>query len=100
MAAQRPFVRRMWGEATAALRRSRRASWVDLLVIVSLGGLLYGLIDLASEWTGQQQSVTEIDPSPLALPRYAFYSLSRGLLAYVLSLLFTLAYGYWAAKDV
>src|SRR5207249_10854248 len=33
------------------------------------------------------------------LPRYTFFSLSRGLLAYSLSLGFTLAYGYWAAKD-
>ena len=40
-----------------------------------------------------------IDLSPSALPVYVFYSLSRGLIAYVLSLLFTLTYGYWAAKD-
>ena len=33
------------------------------------------------------------------LPLYTFYSLMRGLIAYVLSLLFTLVYGYWAAKD-
>jgi NitT/TauT family transport system permease protein len=33
------------------------------------------------------------------LPRYTFYSLCRGLLAYGLSLGFTLVYGYWAAKD-
>ena len=40
-----------------------------------------------------------IDLSPWALPRYTFYSLSRGLAAYCLSLAFTLVYGYWAAKD-
>src|SRR5207248_2824927 len=39
------------------------------------------------------------DLSPWALPQYTFFSLSRGLIAYVLSLLFTLGYGYWAAKD-
>jgi NitT/TauT family transport system permease protein len=33
------------------------------------------------------------------LPRFTFYSLCRGLLAYGLSLAFTLVYGYWAAKD-
>jgi NitT/TauT family transport system permease protein len=44
------------------------------------------------------------DPPPLdlslwALPGYALFSLSRGLIAYLLSLGFTLVYGYWAAKD-
>src|SRR5204863_6959862 len=34
-----------------------------------------------------------------ALPRYTLFSLMRGLVAYVLSLGFTLVYGYWAAKD-
>ena len=41
----------------------------------------------------------KIDLSPWVLPIYTFYSLMRGLIAYVLSLLFTLVYGYWAAKD-
>ncbi len=34
-----------------------------------------------------------------AAPAYTFFSLCRGLFAYVLSLGFTLVYGYWAAKD-
>jgi NitT/TauT family transport system permease protein len=41
----------------------------------------------------------EIDLSPWALPKYTFYTLCRGMIAYILSLLFTFAYGYWAAKD-
>ena len=40
-----------------------------------------------------------IDLSVWSLPLYTFYSLMRGLIAYILSLLFTLVYGYWAAKD-
>src|SRR5207253_7622432 len=62
-------------------------------------GVVGGLIDLSREWTGQLRTAVEIDLSPTALPRYTMYSLSRGLVAYVLSLLFTLLYGYWAAKD-
>jgi NitT/TauT family transport system permease protein len=93
------FFRRIWGEATALLDRSRKISWVDLLVVVGLGGVLYGIIDVGREWTGEHQPSTEIDLSPWALPRYTFFSLSRGLLAYVISLSFTLVYGYWAAKD-
>jgi NitT/TauT family transport system permease protein len=41
----------------------------------------------------------KIDLSLWALPSYTLNSLVRGLLAYLLSLGFTLAYGYWAAKD-
>jgi NitT/TauT family transport system permease protein len=90
--------KKMWGEASAWLYRKRRLSWVDVLILVGLVGLLYGIMDFARESRAPHQSVP-IDLSPLALPRYTFYSLTRGLVAYVLSLLFTLAYGYWAAKD-
>jgi NitT/TauT family transport system permease protein len=96
------FFRRIWGETTALVDRSRRLSLIDLLVIVGLAGLLYGLTDLAREWAADQPPAADkltIDLSPWALPRYTFFSLSRGLLAYVLSLTFTLIYGYWAAKD-
>lgn len=91
--------RRVWGEGTALLHRTRRFGWVDLAIVVALAGLLYGLLSLAREWSGATRPAVVIDLSPWALPRYTFYSLSRGLLAYVLSLGFTLAYGYWAAKD-
>ncbi|HEY3131920.1 MAG TPA: ABC transporter permease subunit [Acidobacteriota bacterium] len=83
----------------ALLDRSRRFGWVDLLVIVGLAGLLFGVIDLAHEWRGAIRPAVEVDLSPGALPKYTFFSLSRGLLAYALSLGFTLVYGYWAAKD-
>jgi NitT/TauT family transport system permease protein len=99
VAVDQPFLRRVWGEATALFDRSARASWVDLLVMVSLGGLLFGLIDLAREWTGELRPKVDIDLSPWALPHYTFYSLTRGLIAYGMSLGFTLVYGYWAAKD-
>jgi NitT/TauT family transport system permease protein len=94
-------LRRAWGEATAFLRaRTRRVSWIDLLVILGLAGLVFGWINLAREWTGEHQSQIDIDlDDPWTLPQFTFFSLSRGLLAYVLSLAFTLGYGYWAAKD-
>jgi NitT/TauT family transport system permease protein len=92
--------RRIWGEATTLLDRSRRVGWIDALVILGLAGLVYGLIDLAGQWTAAPQTeAIEIDLSPWALPRYTFYSLCRGLFAYALSFIFTLLYGYWAAKD-
>jgi NitT/TauT family transport system permease protein len=99
MAPDKPLWHRIWGEAAALLNLTRRLGWVDLLVVVSLFGLFYGLIALAGEWTGEHRASVEIDTSPLALPRYTLFSLSRGLIAYLLSLGFTLVYGYWAAKD-
>ncbi len=81
--------------------RLRKYGWVDLLLVAGVVGLVFGLIRLASEAGAAPRppsSVIDLD-SPWALPRYTFFSLARGLIAYALSLLFTLAYGYWAAKD-
>jgi NitT/TauT family transport system permease protein len=86
-----------WGEATAFLERVG-ARWLDFVLLLGLIGIIVGLVSLAGEWRTLHPQV-QIDLSPTALPLYAFYSLSRGLLAYALSLLFTLTYGYWAAKD-
>ncbi len=68
--------------------------------MVALAGFIFGLIDLAHEWTGEHRPTITIDlDDPWTLPRFTFYSLVRGLLAYGISLTFTLSYGYWAAKD-
>ncbi|HEY2762211.1 MAG TPA: ABC transporter permease subunit, partial [Pirellulales bacterium] len=91
--------RRMWGGARGMFLHPPAFSWVDLVVVVGLAGILYAVIDLASEWTAPQQAKVEINLSPWALPGYTLISLARGLLAYVISLGFTLVYGYWAAKD-
>ena len=96
--AAKPF-RHIWGEATALLHRGRRVSPVDLLVVVGFVGLVLAFLSVGRQWTGVLRPTVEIDLSPKALPMYALYSLSRGLVAYVFSLFFTLGYGYWAAKD-
>jgi len=90
---------RFWGEATALLRVRRAFGWADLLVLIGAGAILAGLFGFAGEWREPLRPAVEIDLAPSALPRYALYSLARGVLAYFLSLAFTLAYGYWAAKD-
>src|SRR3989304_4121712 len=93
------ILRKAWGETSAFLDRSRKAGGVDLLILLGLIGLFFGLLELRGEWTGVLRPTVAIDLSPWALPRYAFFSLSRGLLAYLFSLGFTLVYGYWAAKN-
>src|SRR5512143_3331915 len=90
---------RAWAQANALMRPFRRGFWVDGLIILGLAALLFGLLEMAREWTGIQRPTIEIDLSLAALPAYTFFSMVRGLAAYVLSLGFTLAYAYWAAHD-
>ncbi len=93
------FLKQKWGDATSFLERTQKAGWIDLLVIAGLGGILFGVMSVARTWTGAHRPSIEIDLAPISLVKYTFYSLSRGLLAYSFSLVFTLFYGFWAAKD-
>ena len=90
---------RAWIQASALMRPFGRGWWVDAVIVLGLGATLFGLLQVGREWTGVQRPAIEIDLSPWALPAYTFFSLVRGLVAYVISLAFTLVYGYWAAKD-
>src|SRR5258708_31880860 len=87
-----------WGEATAFFQRVRRVAWIDVVLLAGITGVVLGLASLAGEWRTLRPAV-HIDLALSALPTYTFYSLTRGLIAYALSLLFTLTYGYWPAKD-
>ena len=91
--------KKVWGDALALFYRKRETTWIDLLLLVGLGGMLFAVISLAQNARGSTPENVEIDLAPWALALYTFYSLIRGLIAYVLSLAFTLVYGYWAAKD-
>lgn len=59
--------------------------------------LFYGIVEVGRNWLGPFHPQFEISRSPAALPVYAGYSLLRIALAYVLSLIFALVYGYIAA---
>ncbi len=74
-------------------------SVVDVVVLAALGAIVYGLISVGSEWSGELRAVMVIDLSPRALPRYTLLSLFRGFAAYALSLVFTLIYGRVAAYN-
>jgi NitT/TauT family transport system permease protein len=87
------------GSDKPAVHKPTRFSWIDFLLVLCIAGLFYGFISVKKEWTDVLRPVVEIDLSPWALPKYTFFSLVRGIIAYCLSLLFTLIYGYWAAKD-
>ena len=71
----------------------------DLLMFGAGIALFYGLLVVGRTWLGPFTPEVEISRSPLALPAYAGYSLLRITIAYVLSLAFTLVYGYIAAYN-
>jgi NitT/TauT family transport system permease protein len=69
----------------------------DAVIVLGIVALLYVGSRLAFH-APKVIAGPEISLSPLALPWYAFLSLGRMTVAYVLSLLFSLVYGYLAAR--
>jgi NitT/TauT family transport system permease protein len=71
----------------------------DALMFAAVLSLFYGTMQVARSWFGPFTPRVEISHSLWALPGYAGYSLLRISVAYVLSLAFTLVYGYIAAYN-
>ncbi|MDR3747224.1 MAG: ABC transporter permease subunit [Acidobacteriota bacterium] len=69
--------------------------------VIFAGGLsvFYVIVVLARTWFGPFNPHVEISRDPTKLPMYAAYSLLRITVAYILSLAFTLVYGYVAAYN-
>src|SRR5258708_4822308 len=79
--------------------RRRRFGGIDLVVFLGGVAALTLLVLAASRWTAPLTPNVAISLSPAVLPAYAGYSLLRMLLAYLLSLVFTLIYGHVAANN-
>src|ERR1700730_656286 len=71
----------------------------DVLMFGAGIALFYGVLVVGRTWLGPFTPQVEISRTPLALAAYAGYSLLRITIAYVLSLAFTLVYGYVAAYN-
>jgi NitT/TauT family transport system permease protein len=80
-------------------RAERRLGPIDLLIALVLIAMTTLIVIAASHWTAPRVSNFAVDLSPRLLPVYAGYSLLRMLLAYLLSLIFTLVYGHIAATS-
>jgi NitT/TauT family transport system permease protein len=83
---------------------SERTRWkssfvADASVFAGLLAILYALFASGRIWFAPFTPVANISSSPRALPLYAAYSFVRISIAYILSLLFALAYGMAAAKS-
>ncbi len=84
---------------TVKIGRNISFSIYDIVVLSFMAFLAYGIGILAKNWTGPLVYQTNISLSPVSLVGYTFLSMARGFAAYGLSLVFTFAYGYAAARN-
>jgi NitT/TauT family transport system permease protein len=73
--------------------------FVDVSVAAALLAGFYAILWIAKFWFSSAIPEVEIYRSPAHLPLYAFYSVVRIFIAYALSLVFAIAYGYTAAYN-
>jgi len=88
---------------TLAQSQVVRRSWpviIDLCVAGIGLAVFYAIVRIAMLWAGPTSEQMVVSMSPRALPVYAFYSVVRIFLAYVLSLVFAITYGYLAAYNI
>ena len=73
--------------------------FLDLSVAACGLALFYAVLRIAQYWMGHPVAAVAISPSAKMLPLYAFYSVVRITVAYLLSLTFAVGYGYIAAYN-
>ena len=72
---------------------------VDTTVILCGLAFFFSMIQLGTYWMARPMPAVVISLSVRALPLYAFYSVARIAIAYLLSLIFAVSYGYIAAYN-
>jgi NitT/TauT family transport system permease protein len=72
---------------------------IDVGVAACGLAIFFAIVSTGKYWLSKPMPVVEISHSIGALPVYAFYSMVRIGLAYLLSLIFAIAYGYIAAYN-
>ncbi len=91
---------RILGKGPWSLLPAQTWSVLTDFVIFAAGlSVFYVILVLGRTWLGPFNPHVEISRDPTKLPMYAAYSLLRIAVAYVLSLAFTLVYGYVAAYN-
>ena len=77
----------------------RQSLLIDPVVILCGLAFFFGMIQLGTYWMARPVPAVVISHSVRALPLYACYSLERMGIAYLLSLIFAVSYGYTAAYN-
>jgi NitT/TauT family transport system permease protein len=71
----------------------------DLPILLAALAFFYAILSMTHYWMTPAGAPMEIHLEPSALPRYAMFSVLRIAAAYVVSLAFTVVYGYVAAYN-
>ena len=71
----------------------------ELPIVFGALGLFYSVVAFARYWASPVTARADIDLHPAVLPKYALFSVLRIAVAYFLSFVFTLVYGYIAAYN-
>ncbi len=72
---------------------------IDLAVAACGLTIFFSIVSTGAYWMGKPIPVVPISNSISALPLYAFYSIVRMAIAYFISLVFAISYGYIAAYN-
>ncbi|MBM4284134.1 MAG: ABC transporter permease subunit [Deltaproteobacteria bacterium] len=75
-----------------------QVTWGDVVVLLGLAAFIYGAVRLGMDAPAVVQG-PEINLAPGFLPHYAGLSLGRMFAAYLLSILFSLVFGYVASRS-
>ncbi|QSF49653.1 ABC transporter permease subunit [Thermosynechococcus sp. TA-1] len=75
---------------------NRAWTWQDGLIILALIALIFWIVNTAAQFTGQYDPTITIELSPAILPSYTAQTLLRMLIAYIISLVFSILYSYIA----
>jgi NitT/TauT family transport system permease protein len=73
--------------------------FIDVGVALCAMAVFFAIVNTGVYWLGKPIPVVPISNSIGALPLYAFYSIVRMCIAYMLSLAFAISYGYIAAYN-
>jgi NitT/TauT family transport system permease protein len=90
-----PAGARLWG----SFPQNVPSLFKDLPIFLAAFSVFYAFLATARYWFTPVSSQTEIDLRPGALLEYAMFSVMRIAIAYAISLVFSILYGYVAAYD-
>ena len=85
----------VWG----TFPRSVPSLFRDVPILLAAFSVFYAFLAVAHYWLTPVSPEAEIDLRPSALPTYAMFSLVRIAVYYLMSLVFSIAYGYIAAYN-
>jgi NitT/TauT family transport system permease protein len=84
---------------TAPVVTTPAPRWVEFVLLCAVAAVTFGVMRAAAEWRAPLSPGFSISLSPLRLPYYAALSTLRMVLAYIVSLVFSIAYARFAASS-